>query len=128
MIVDEAHSSQTGEAAKALRQMLGAAAVDVEENATDTEILLAKAVAARGRHPNLSFFAFTATPKGRTLESFGDKGSDGNHDPFHLYPMRQAIEEGFIEDMLANYLTDNQDGVPRPHLRGPIPEGADVPS
>ena len=105
VIVDEAHSSQTGEAAKELRQILGAAEVEIDDDATDAETLLAAAVAARGRQPNLSFFAFTATPKGRTLELFGDKGPDGKHHPFHLYPMRQAIEEGFIEDVLANYLT-----------------------
>ena len=108
VIIDEAHSSQTGESAKALREMLGAAGEEVDEDATDTEILLAKAVAARGRQPNLSFFAFTATPKGRTLELFGDMGPDGKHHPFHLYPMRQAIEEGFIADVLANYLTYNR--------------------
>ena len=108
VIIDEAHSSQTGESAKALRQMLGEAGVEVDEDSTDTEILLAKAVAARGRQPNLSFFAFTATPKGRTLELFGEEGPDGKHQPFHLYPMRQAIEEGFIEDVLANYLTYQQ--------------------
>ena len=105
VIVDEAHSSQTGEAAKELRRMLGIADVDADDDATDAETLLAEAVAARGRQPNLSFFAFTATPKGRTLELFGVKGPDGKHQPFHLYPMRQAIEEGFIEDVLANYLT-----------------------
>ena len=65
-------------------------------------------MAARGRQPNLSFFAFTATPKGRTAELFGDKGPDGkHHHPFHLYPMRQAIEEGFTEDVPASYLTNN---------------------
>ena len=78
------------------------------DDATDAETFLAEAVAARGRQPNLSFFAFTATPKGRTLELFGELGVDGKHHPFHLYPMRQAIEEGFIEDVLANYLTYNQ--------------------
>ena len=108
VIVDEAHSSQTGEAAKELRRILGTAEVDIEDDATDAETLLAEAVAARGRQPNLSFFAFTATPKGRTLELFGVEGPDGKHQPFHLYPMRQAIEEGFIEDVLANYLTYNQ--------------------
>ena len=108
VIIDEAHSSQTGEAAKALRQMLGAVGEEVDEDATDTETLLAKAVAARGRQPNLSHFAFTATPKGRTLELFGEEGPDGKHQPFHLYPMRQAIEEGFIEDVMANYLTYNR--------------------
>ena len=108
VIVDEAHSSQTGEAAKELRRILGTAEVDIEDDATDAETLLAEAVAARGRQPNLSFFAFTATPKGRTLELFGVEGPDGKHQPFHLYPMRQAIEEGFIEDVLANYLTYNR--------------------
>ena len=108
VIVDEAHSSQTGEAAKELRRILGTAEVEVDDDATDAETLLAEAVAARGRQPNLSFFAFTATPKGRTLELFGDLGSDGKHHPFHLYPMRQAIEEGFIEDVLANYITYNR--------------------
>ena len=105
VIVDEAHSSQTGEAAKDLRRALGTAEVDIDDEAADAETLLADAVAARGRQPNLSFFAFTATPKGRTLELFGQKGADGKHQPFHLYPMRQAIEEGFIEDVLANYIT-----------------------
>ncbi len=108
VIVDEAHSSQTGEAAKELRRVLGASGVDLDDGATDAETLLAEAVAARGRQPNLSFFAFTATPKGRTLELFGELGPDGRHQPFHLYPMRQAIEEGFIEDVLANYLTYNR--------------------
>ncbi len=109
VIVDEAHSSQTGEAAKDLRRLLGVAEVDIGDDATDTETLLADAVAARGRQPNLSFFAFTATPKGRTLELFGQEDpEDGKHHPFHLYPMRQAIQEGFIEDVLANYLTYNR--------------------
>ena len=108
VIVDEAHSSQTGEAAKDLRKALGIAEADIGDDPTDAETLLADAVTARRRQPNLSFFAFTATPKGRTLELFGQKGADGKHQPFHLYPMRQAIEERFIEDVLANYLTYNR--------------------
>ena len=71
----------------------------------DPQDALAATVAARGRQPNLSFFAFTATPKARTLELFGRKNLDGNYAPFHLYSMRQAIEEGFILDVLANYTT-----------------------
>ena len=59
----------------------------------------------RGKQPNLSFFAFTATPKYKTLEVFGRPGADGKPVPFHLYSMRQAIEEGFILDVLANYTT-----------------------
>ena len=110
VIVDEAHSSQTGEAARELRRALGSAQpeIDADIEASEVETLLAEAVAARGRQPNLSFFAFTATPKGRTLELFGAVGASGRHEPFHLYPMRQAIEEGFIEDVLAGYLTYNQ--------------------
>lgn len=108
VIVDEAHSSQTGEAAKELRRALGAAEADMDDEATDAETVVAEAVAARGRQPNLSFFAFTATPKGRTLELFGTRNTDGEHQPFDLYSMRQAIEEGFIEDVLANYVTYSQ--------------------
>ena len=62
-------------------------------------------MAKRGRQPNISFFAFTATPKYKTLEVFGEPGADGKPQPFHLYSMRQAIEEGFILDVLANYTT-----------------------
>ena len=121
VIVDEAHSSQTGEAAKDLKKVLGAAGTapeaelaEAEANETPLapepgnpaeEALLAE-IAARGRQPNLSFFAFTATPKGRTLELFGRRNPDTNrYEPFHLYSMRQAIEEGFIHDVLANYVT-----------------------
>ena len=112
VIVDEAHSSQTGEAAKELRRALGSAEPEIDDDADiepgDAEVLLAEAVAARGPQPNLSFFAFTATPKGRTLELFGEPDDDGKHQPFHLYPMRQAIEEGFIMDVLAGYTTYTQ--------------------
>src|SRR5207249_9422636 len=70
------------------------------------EEALAKTVAARGKQANLSFFAFTATPKARTLEMFGTyHGDTGHYEPFHLYSMRQAIEEKFILDVLANYTT-----------------------
>jgi type I restriction enzyme R subunit len=107
VIVDEAHSSQTGEAAKELRRALGARGGDDEDLGPEAvEDALAAAVAARGRQPNLSFFAFTATPKGKTLQLFGRHDPDtGRYEPFHLYSMRQAIEEGFIHDVLANYTT-----------------------
>ncbi len=111
VIVDEAHSSQTGEAAKELRRVLGAhatapASADGDVPADAVEEALAAEVAARGRQDNLSFFAFTATPKGKTLELFGRLNpATGKHEPFHLYSMRQAIEEGFIHDVLANYMT-----------------------
>ncbi len=110
VVVDEAHSSQTGDAAKELRRVLGAAKPDSEEDPElppdDVEEALAQAVAARGRQENLSFFAFTATPKGKTLELFGRfDPAIGRHEPFHLYSMRQAIQERFIHDVLATYTT-----------------------
>ena len=111
VIIDEAHSSQGGDAAARLKQALGANAVagdDVEDPATYL-------TRVRGPQPNLSYFAFTATPKFSTLQLFGtfdpDKvnprspGERGMYVPFHVYSMRQAIEEGFILDVLANYLT-----------------------
>jgi type I restriction enzyme R subunit len=107
VIVDEAHSSQTGDAANALKQALGAGAASVgdDEEEFDSESALAAVVAARGRQANLSFFAFTATPKDRTVELFGTTNADGLKQPFHLYTMRQAIEEKFILDVLKNYTT-----------------------
>ena len=104
VIVDEAHSSQTGETAGELKAILGAKvqSVDGEEEA-DTEDILNQVMLSRGRQPNLSFFAFTATPKGKTLELFGRTGASGKPEAFHLYSMRQAIEEGFILDVLKNY-------------------------
>jgi type I restriction enzyme R subunit len=115
VVVDEAHSSQTGEAAKDLKAALGATSAEAQlalaeqtaaaEPPEDPQDALAASVAARGRQPNLSFFAFTATPKARTLELFGRKGDDDAYAPFHLYSMRQAIEEGFILDVLASYTT-----------------------
>ena len=110
VIVDEAHSSQTGEAAKELRRVLGTGTAKKDQDgdlpADEVEQALAEAVAARGRQDNMSFFAFTATPKGKTLELFGRLDPvTGDYEPFHVYSMRQAIEEGFILDVLANYTT-----------------------
>ena len=104
VIVDEAHSSQTGEAARQLREVLtGTGEEDDEEETWEDRI--AQVMASRGRQKNLCFFAFTATPKYKTLEIFGQTGPDGKPAPFHLYSMRQAIEEGFILDVLENYTT-----------------------
>jgi type I restriction enzyme R subunit len=102
--VDEAHSSQTGETARELKAILGAKmqSDDGEEEA-DSGDILNQVMQSRGRQPNLSFFAFTATPKGKTLELFGRTGTSGKPEAFHLYSMRQAIEEGFILDVLTNY-------------------------
>jgi type I restriction enzyme R subunit len=109
VIVDEAHGSQTGESAANLKRVLAATTLEraESEEAGDEEIddEVLKAVQARGRQPNLSFFAFTATPKKKTMELFGTIGPDGKARPFHLYSMRQAIEEGFILDVLKHYTT-----------------------
>ena len=115
VIVDEAHSSQTGESANDLKVALGVppdkALAEAEHDEADGVVpdaqdLLARRVQARGRQPNLSFFAFTATPKARTLELFGTTDqADGKKKPFHLYSMRQAIQERFILDVLASYTT-----------------------
>ena len=112
VIVDEAHSSQGGESAAEMKGILASAAIKEEakaqakeEGLTDHEEEIIKAMAKRGKQPNISFFAFTATPKYRTLEVFGQPGPDGKPLPFHLYSMRQAIEEGFILDVLKYYTT-----------------------
>ena len=120
ILVDEAHSSTTGEAMKDMKKVLTgddaavlaaaeAAEAAIEDAAKDAVDLLAESMTARGHQGNLSFFAFTATPKPKTLELFGQReaGPDGAERfvPFHLYSMRQAIDEGFILDVLASYTT-----------------------
>jgi len=115
IIVDEAHSSQTGKSAAKLKEGLAdkedalkeyaAIESEAEQNAEDYEDLLVKELLGHGTHKNLSFFAFTATPKQKTLEAFGKKLPDGSFVAHHIYSMRQAIEEGFIMDVLKNYMT-----------------------
>ncbi|MFI5020068.1 MAG: RNA-binding domain-containing protein [Alphaproteobacteria bacterium] len=113
LIVDEAHSSQSGESTKSLKAVLASRSLEeaeAEEAGAETpeeelESTVLAEMEKRGRLPNLSTFAFTATPKSKTLELFGTKRADGRFAPFHLYTMRQAIEEGFILDVLANYTT-----------------------
>ncbi len=115
VIVDEAHSSQTGEAAKKLKKALGDSEEileeyrrmesEAEDKTLDDEDKLLAELASHGIQKNLSFFAFTATPKEKTLQMFGDKQEDGTFRAFHIYSMRQAIEEGFILDVLKNYTT-----------------------
>lgn len=115
IIVDEAHSSQTGSSALKLKAALADVSDALKEYAelegkAEDELLdgndrLVKEMISHGRHKNLSFFAFTATPKAATLEMFGTELNDGSFHPFHIYSMRQAIEEGFILDVLQNYTT-----------------------
>ncbi len=113
VIVDEAHSSQSGESTKSLKSVLATGSLEdaerEEAGAETPEEELENTILAemekRGRLPNLSTFAFTATPKPKTLELFGTPRADGKFEAFHLYRMRQAIEEGFILDVLANYAT-----------------------
>lgn len=116
VIVDEAHSSQGGESAKKMKEVL--TVIDMEAAIRDTradyvagdeeddpEDEIRKSMLARGKQPNLSFFAFTATPKPKTIEVFGTDRGGPSPEPFHTYSMRQAIEEGFILDVLQNYTT-----------------------
>lgn len=111
LIIDEAHSSQTGDGAAQMKQVLSQARRAAEEgdgySADDDsgEDAINALIEGRGRRPNLSFFAFTATPKGKTLQLFGRADDEGVFWPSHLYSMRQAIEEGFILDVLENYTT-----------------------
>lgn len=115
VIVDEAHSSQSGETVSALKGILNkdgiadaiATQIGDEEDETlseDAKTAILREVMSRARQPNLSFFAFTATPKFKTKAVFDEPGPSGSS-PFHEYTMRQAIEEGFILDVLQNYAT-----------------------
>ena len=117
IVVDEAHSSQTGQSAAKLKIALGDLTEAIAEYEEETgkkidkddldspETQLALMMCTHGRHRNLSYFAFTATPKDVTLDIFGTRQKNGSFRPFHTYSMRQAIEEGFIHDVLANYTT-----------------------
>lgn len=134
IIVDEAHSSQTGTSALKLKSALAdkrdaleeyaEIEAEAEEAAADWEDQIADELASHGRHKNLTFVAFTATPKEQTLEMFGDEWPDGSFHPFHVYSMRQAIEEGFIMDPLANYVSYSE----AVELARTVPDNPDVPS
>jgi type I restriction enzyme R subunit len=111
VIIDEAHSSQSGESAVKMKRVLSASSLedalkqDVTAETQDYEEEIIRAMLARKMQPNISFYAFTATPKFKTLEVFGRRDPDGKPVPFHLYSMKQAIQERFILDVLANYTT-----------------------
>ena len=115
VIVDEAHSSQSGETATALKGMLNKAGIEAaiaaqlsdeedDDLSDDAKAAVLRDALQRARQPNLSFFAFTATPKFKTKALFEEPGPSGAS-PFHEYTMRQAIEEGFVMDVLQNYTT-----------------------
>ncbi len=115
VIIDEAHSSQGGEASRKMTEALVGENVSLEESeivegkiedsVEDEDDYIREIIQKRGPQKNISLFAFTATPKAKTLEVFGEKDAEGKPKPFHLYSMKQAIEEGFILDVLKNYTT-----------------------
>lgn len=115
VIIDEAHSSQGGEASRKMTEALTGKNVSLEESegieseiensVQDEDDYIRETIRKRGPQKNISLFAFTATPKAKTIEVFGFKNAEGKSMPFHLYSMRQAIEEGFILDVLKNYTT-----------------------
>jgi len=121
VLIDEAHSSQGGKTTRSMNAVLadvppspsltrgvGGSTRGEQEEFEDDEDFIVRETKRRGRLTNLSYFAFTATPKNTTLELFGEPQADGKYYPFHLYSMRQAIEEGFILDVLQNYTTYEQ--------------------
>lgn len=105
VIIDEAHGSQSGSAAGKMNQAMGNNGEEDEEESDDPQDKILEVMRSRKMRGNASYFAFTATPKNNTLEKFGTKQEDGKFKPFHLYSMKQAIEENFILDVLANYTT-----------------------
>lgn len=113
VIIDEAHSSQGGKASTALTNILSDKTLEdafeedrvAEENMDNLDEQIVETIMKSGKQDNVSFFAFTATPKPKTIEKFGTIGTDGKPHAFHEYTMRQAIEEGFILDVLNNYIT-----------------------
>ena len=102
VVIDEAHSSQGGVAAGKLNEAIGN---NEEDEYEDTQDKILEAIKSKKMKGNASYMAFTATPKNTTLERFGNRQDDGSFVPFHLYSMKQAIQEGFIHDVLANYTT-----------------------
>ena len=105
VIIDEAHSSTSGKDMAAVTMALGSGEIDTIE--ADTEDIIIDEINRHGKQDNVSFFAFTATPKPTTLQLFGKVNTKGQREAFHIYSMKQAIEEGFILDVLQNYTTYN---------------------
>lgn len=112
VLIDEAHSSMAGATTRQMNEVLSPVSLEEAEDIDEVEEEdvtdhIEKLIQSRGQLPNVSYFAFTATPKEKTLELFGTEQPDGSYEPFSLYTMRQAIEEGFILDVLENYTTYN---------------------
>ncbi len=103
VIIDEAHSSTSGKDMAAVTMTLGAGEASIEE--CSAEDIIVDEIARHGKQSNVSMFAFTATPKPTTLQLFGRVNTKGQREAFHIYSMKQAIEEGFILDVLQNYTT-----------------------
>lgn len=108
IVIDEVHSSQSGESSKHLKKSLTKGEDDSNEEDdeyTDLDRKILDEIRSRGKKDNISFFGFTGTPKNKTLEIFGRKNEDGRFVPFHIYSMKQSITEGFTLDVLQNYTT-----------------------
>ena len=109
VIIDEVHSSQSGESSKHLKKSLSKGETpepaEEDEEPEDYEDLIREEIQSRGKQPHISFFGFTGTPKNKTLELFGRKNENGHFVPFHTYTMQQSIIEGFTLDVLQNYTT-----------------------
>ena len=103
VIIDEAHSSTSGKDMAAIQKALGTEAESGEKGTPDVQDVIAKEASGSRKPPNMSVFAFTATPKATTLQSFGKENAKGQKQAFHIYSMKQAIEEGFILDVLQNF-------------------------
>jgi type I restriction enzyme, R subunit len=115
VVIDEVHSSQGGTASRKMNEALSGKNVsleeaeniegNIEETEQDSDDIIRETIKKQGKQPNVCLFGFTATPKAKTLEVFGTPDNEGKPKPFHLYSMRQAIEEGFILDVLKNYVS-----------------------
>ncbi len=111
IIIDEVHSSQSGEGSKHLKKSLSKGVdenYEEDEEMSDIDDFIREEIRSRGRQKHISFFGFSGTPKNKTLELFGRKDDEGHFIPFHTYTMRQSITEGFTEDVLENYTTYQQ--------------------
>jgi type I restriction enzyme R subunit len=108
VVIDEVHSSQSGETQKHLKKSLSKGIINEEEEDDEErnyEDIIREEILSRGKQKHISFFGFTGTPKNKTMELFGRKNSNGEFEPFHLYSMKQSIQEGFTLDVLKNYST-----------------------